>query len=409
MSVIASFLRALFAGSAVAVSIFVPVLAQSSLEQSRPRTITNSAQALSSEPDVQIGSSEAKEEAKKIYKSGVEYGNAGLFNQAAALFKRAIRLRPDYADAYRSLGLAYFDLKDWSQSVAALERALELNPKDKNARKQLDLSRAMIEAEGDETKQPTNPGTGDSSPASAASLTKLYRVGPGDVLAVKVGAATTDPLLITVDSHGILTRPNFAESVKVNGLTVDDISAQLEKALMHGSTNRVPVSVEIHEYVSHVIMVGGLVKEPGPKILRREAIPLYVVITDAQTLPEAERVIVMRHESNQTFTIDLTQPSEMNLLVRPGDVVTLQANPKEFFYMSGEVKTPGEHLFRRGLTLTQAIMIGGGLVGKPKEVHIARNDAGGFLVVTRYQLKDIESGKVQDPLVQAGDRITISN
>ena len=409
MSVLASFLRALFAGSAVAVSIFVPVLAQSSLEQSRPRTITNSAQALSSEPDVQIGSSEAKEEAKKIYKSGVEYGNAGLFSQAAALFKRAIRLRPDYADAYRSLGHVYFDLKDWSQSVAALERALELNPKDKNARKQLDLSRAMIEAESDETKQPTNPRTSDSSPASAASLTKLYRVGPGDVLAVKVGAATTDSLLITVDSRGILTHPNFAESVKVNGLTVDDISAQLEKALTHGSTNRVSVSVDVHEYVSHVIMVGGLVKEPGPKILRREAIPLSVVITDAQPLPEAERVIVMRHESNQTFTIDLTQPSEMNLLVRPGDVVTLQANPKEFFYVSGEVKTPGEHLFRRGLTLTQAIMIGGGLVGKPKEAHIARNDAGGFLVVTRYQLKDIESGKVQDPLVQAGDRITISN
>ena len=132
MSVIASFLRALFAGSAVAVSIFVPVLAQSSLGQSRPRTITNSAQALSSEPDVQIGSSEAKEEAKKIYKSGVEYGNAGLFNQAAALFKRAIQLRPDYADAYRSLGLAYFDLKDWSQSVAEIvvEALAQADPTD---------------------------------------------------------------------------------------------------------------------------------------------------------------------------------------------------------------------------------------------------------------------------------------
>ena len=409
MSVIAPVLRALFAGSAVAVSVCVPVFTQSSLQQSRPRTITSSTQALSSEPDVQIGSSEAKEEAKKVYKSAVEYGNAGLFSQAAELFKRAIRLRPDYADAYRSLGHAYFDLKDWNQSVAALERALELNPKDKNARKQLDLSRAMIEAEKDSGKQPKNTGTGDNSPTSAASLTKLYRVGPGDVLAVKVGAATTDPLLMTVDSRGILTHPNLAESVKVNGLTVDDISTQLEKALKHGSTSGVPVSVDVHEYVSHVIIVGGLVKEPGPKILRREAIPLSVVVTDAQPLPEAERVIVMRHESNQTFTIDLAQPSEMNVLVRPSDVVTLQANPKEFFYVSGEIKTPGEHLFRRGLTLTQAIMIGGGLVGQPKEAQIARNDAGGFLVVTRYQLKDIESGKVQDPLVQPGDRITISN
>src|SRR5262245_24232313 len=191
-------LRALFVGLVAAVS--VPALAQSSLEQSRPRTIKNSAEALSSEPGIPIGSSEAKEEAKKAYRTGVDYGNAGLFSQAAELFKRAIQLRPDYADAYRSLGHAYFDLKDWNQSVAALERALELNPKDKNARKQLDLSRAMIEAEGGETKQPNTPGTGESSPASEGSLTKLYRVGAGDILAVKIGTATLDPQLITVDS-----------------------------------------------------------------------------------------------------------------------------------------------------------------------------------------------------------------
>jgi protein involved in polysaccharide export with SLBB domain len=353
-----------------------------------------------------VGSSEAKEEAKKIYKTAVVYGNAGLFSQAAELFKRAIRLRPDYADAYRSLGHAYYDLKDWNLSVAALERALELNPKDKNARQQLDLSRAMIEAERDGTKQPKNTET--DKPVSETSLTKLYRIGPGDVLSVKVG--TTDPVLLTVSSRGILTHPNLTESVKVTGLTIDDISTQLETALQRGSAGKgVEVSVDVHEYVSHVIMVGGLVKEPGPKILRREAIPLSVVVTDAQPLPEAERVIVMRHESNETFTIDLAQPSEMNLLVRPSDVVTLQANPKEFFYVSGEVGTPGEHVFRRGLTLTQALIVSGGLVGKPKEARIGRNDAGGFLVVTRYQLKEIESGKVQDPLIQPGDRITVSN
>ena len=38
---------------------------------------------------------------------------------------------------------------------------------------------------------------------------------------------------------------------------------------------------------SHTILVSGLVKEPGPRIIKREAIPLYVVVADAQTLPEA--------------------------------------------------------------------------------------------------------------------------
>jgi protein involved in polysaccharide export with SLBB domain len=388
------------------VLFLLPTFAQSPNDQSRPRTIKSSAQALSSEPELSSGPSDPKEEAKKIYKMGVVYGNAALFSQAAELFERAIRLRPDYADAYRSLGHAYYDLKEWNKSVAALERALELNPKDKNARQQLDLSRAMVEAERAGKKAPKNSET--DKPDSETSLTKLYRIGPGDVLSVKVGL--TDPILLTVNSLGILTYPSLSESIKVTGLTIDEITTQLETALKRGSiSNKVAVSVEVHEYVSHVIMVGGLVKEPGPKILRREAIPLAAVVTAAQPLPEAERVVIVRHESDQTFTIDLDQPSQMNLLVRPSDVVTLQTNAKEFFYVSGEVASPGEHMFRRGLTLTQALMVSGGLVGKAKEVRIGRNDAGGFLVVTRYHLKDIESGKVQDPLVQSGDRITVSN
>jgi protein involved in polysaccharide export with SLBB domain len=400
-----SSIRALFRGSLIVVFLVVPIFAQSPSDQSRPRTITRPAQALSSGPPIPAGSSEAKEEAKKIYKSGVIYSNAGLFSQAAELFKRAILLRTDYADAYRSLGHAYYELKDWDQSVAALERALELNPKDKNAREQLGLSRAMVQAKRNETKQPKS--SEDAKHVSEISLTKLYLVGPGDVLSVKVG--TTDPILLSVNSSGTLTYPNLPESIKVDGHTIDDISAQLEKGLLDSVGKRGPVSVDVHEYVSHVIMVGGLVKESGPKILRREAIPLSVIVTDAQPLPAAERAIVMRNEPNQTFTIDLAQPSEMNLLVRARDVITLQTNPKEFFYVSGAVLTPGEHVLRSGLTLTQALIVSGGLVGKPKEARIGRNDAGGFMVVTRYQLKDIESGKVQDPLVQPGDRIMVSN
>jgi protein involved in polysaccharide export with SLBB domain len=97
----------------------------------------------------------------------------------------------------------------------------------------------------------------------------------------------------------------------------------------------------------------------------------------------------------------------MNLLVRPGDVITLQPNPAQFFYVGGEVKSPGEKTFRRGLTLTQAIIAAGGLTGNSKEARLARDNGKGFLVVNRYKLRDIDSGKVPDPAIQPGDRITI--
>ena len=97
----------------------------------------------------------------------------------------------------------------------------------------------------------------------------------------------------------------------------------------------------------------------------------------------------------------------MNLLVRPGDVITLLPNVTQFVYIGGEVKLPGEKTYRRGLTLTQALIAAGGVTSKAKEASIARDDGKGYLAVTRYKLKEIESGKAQDPLVKAGDRITI--
>jgi protein involved in polysaccharide export with SLBB domain len=414
-----SILRTLLLGSAITVFAATPIFARLSNQQTRPRTLTDSSEQLADESALPVGSSEAKAEAKKVYKAGVEYGNAGLFSQAVELFRRAIKLRPDYADAYRSLGHAYFDLKDWDKSVQSLERALELNPKDKDARKQLDLSRSMAEQE---RKEPTKAADSISSShvnstsatttgaANESSLTKLYRVGPGDVLNVHSGdGVATESTAVTVTSGGLLEHPKLSEPLKVAGLTVEDIAASLESALkLRAPTNSAKISIEVQDYVSHVIMVSGLVKEPGPKIIRREAIPLSVVVADAQPLPEAERAIVVRNETGQTFTVDLAS-ADMNLFVHPADVITLQPNATQFFYVSGEVKAPGEKVFRRGLTLTQAIITAGGAIGIPKEVRVGRDDGKGFLVVTRYQLKDIEMGKVQDPLIQPGDRITVIN
>jgi polysaccharide export outer membrane protein len=193
----------------------------------------------------------------------------------------------------------------------------------------------------------------------------------------------------------------LAEPMQASGLTMDEIGSKFESELKRRAVVENPkVSVGIRDYASHTILVSGLVKDSGTKILRREAIPLYVVVADAQPLPEAARVTVLRNERNATFEIDLTQTKDMSLLVRPGDVI-------KFVYVSGEVKLPGEKTFRRGLTLTQAIIAAGGVTPKAKEARLGRDNGEGFLVVTRYKLKDIESGKVQDPVVKPGDRITI--
>ncbi|MGH9963057.1 MAG: polysaccharide biosynthesis/export family protein, partial [Pyrinomonadaceae bacterium] len=245
--------------------------------------------------------------------------------------------------------------------------------------------------------------------ANEMALVKIYRVGPGDVLDVRVNeAASQQSTLFTITPSGLLEHPILTEALNVSGLTIEEISARIEgelkrRALMDNPT----VQVGVRDYVSHTILVSGLVKDSGTKILRREAIPLYVVVADAQPLPEATRASIVRNESNQTYEVDLAHSADMNLLIRPGDVITLHANVTQFVYVGGEVKLPGEKTYRRGLTLTQAMIAAGGVTRKSKEARIGRDNGRGFLVVTRFKLKDIESGKVPDPLVKPGDRIMI--
>ena len=405
--------------------------------------------------NARVGSSEAKAEAKRLYKEGVKYGLAKLFAQAAQMFELAVKLDPQHADAHFGLGHAYFDMQQWKNAIRGFQRAYELNPKDDQARDMLTLARTMAhqgptsaykprvepprkpesvqvsmtvnppapaaakpESSAD-TKQPDKPNAESTAAATEpikdnaaendSVLTKIYRVGPSDVLDIRINdSSAPQSTLFTITASGFLEHPLLAEPMQVRGLTVDEISARLESELKRRALIDNPkVSVGVRDYASHTILVSGLVKDSGTKILRREAIPLYVVVADAQPLPEAARITVVRNESNETFEIELGHATEMNLLVRPGDVISLLPNVTQFVYIGGEVKMPGEKTYRRGLTLTQAIIAAGGLTPRAKEARLGRDDGKGFLVVTRYKLKEIESGKVPDPLVKPGDRITI--
>ncbi len=243
---------------------------------------------------------------------------------------------------------------------------------------------------------------------SAVELMQIYRVGLGDVLDVRLSKAPADrSTLFTISPHGVLEYPILAHPLKVAGLTVEEISGRIKTELKSLALDDTEVLVGVREYVSHTILVSGLVKNPGTKILRREAIPLYVVLADAQPMPEAGRATIVSKEMSEPTIVEMSDAKVPNLVVRPGDVINVQATPEQFLYIAGDVKAPGEKPFRRGLTLTQAILAAGGLSRNSKEVKVARESTNGRLVVARYKLEDINSGRLPDPLIQPGDRITV--
>jgi protein involved in polysaccharide export with SLBB domain len=379
---------------------------------------TNYTDSLRGTAPERVVSPEARSEAKRLYKDGVKYGLAGLYSQAAQIFELAVKLDPHNADAHFALGHAYFDLKQWKKAVWSFERAVELNPKDQETIDFLSLARTMAHGGAEPPKsrpqtqaepvvlqvavnaKPAPPSEKtETSPdetnevkevdaaAKETALTKIYRVGPGDVLDIRINdSASPQSTLFTVTPSGFLEHPMLAEPLQARGLTTDEISAKFEEDLKRRALVENPkVFVGVRDYASHTILVSGLVKDSGTKILRREAIPLYVVVADAQPLPEAARVTVLRNESSETFDVDLSETAELSLLVRPGDVITLLPNETQFIYVGGEVKQPGEKTYRRNLTLTQAIIAAGGVTPRSKEARLGRDDGKGFLVVTRYK------------------------
>lgn len=261
------------------------------------------------------------------------------------------------------------------------------------------------------TADKTAPTGGEETAAAGGqALTNLYKIGIGDVLDVRLlNAATRESTLFSVMAGGLLEYPLAGEPVAVAGFTTDEIAELLTSKVKVYENPKIVVSVR--EYASHNVIVTGLVNDPGTKVLRREAMPLYVVLAEAQPRPEAGSALIMR-AGGKSLKVNLTDANAMTTLVLPGDVITLAAPPPaqpQFFYIGGQINSPGQKDFHAGMTLTQAVLASGGTTRfAGSKIKVSRQGPDGRLVTTEFNLKQIESGKIPDPALQPGDRLDVS-
>lgn len=258
-----------------------------------------------------------------------------------------------------------------------------------------------------------NTERGAAKPASTASetaATQIYRVGIRDVLDIQldqvVGKSST---LFTVQPGGMLEYPLAGAPFSVHGMTTSEIATILRQRIK--IFDNPTIAVKVRDYASHTVNVSGFVAAPGTKILRREAVPLYAVLSEALAMPEAVRATISR-QGRYPIAIDLKDPAQAATLVVPGDIIKVAgpvAGPTEFFFVSGEIASPGQKPFHSGLTLTQAIIASGGTTSKAgAKIKLSRQTAGGRLQTEEYNLKKIQAGKTPDPDLQNGDRIEVT-
>lgn len=249
---------------------------------------------------------------------------------------------------------------------------------------------------------------------SAANLpapaTTIYRLGVGDVLDIQLlNSPIRESTLYSVLAGGLLEYPLAGDAIRVQGLTTDEISSILTSKIK--IYEKPQLSISVREYASHNVIITGLVRDPGTKSLRREAVPLFVVLVEAQPRPEAARAIILR-PGGPAQSIDISDTAATSVLIYPNDVIrlvaALPAKPL-YFYIIGSVASPGQRNFSPAMTLTQSIFAAGGATQSAgKKVKIMRQGEDGLLITTEYNLKRIEEGKDPDPQIEAGDRIEVS-
>lgn len=398
------------------------------------------------------------EDPQTHYMLGMAYSQSKAYRESFESFKRAVRFWPDWPQANFRLGVIAYVLGKNSESVKAYNHLLKLESPLADSLSRIikgdnqatlaeggtasDWSRIESEVVRAETPAKENPSEKRGSirvpstnaeskvvPASLSSsitgtqpvatdssahtedpavLTNIYRVGVGDVLDIRVlNSSTTRSTLYTVIDGGLIDMAIAGGPIAVGGLTTDVIQALIAAELKRRAIEEgARVSVGVRQYASHSVIITGLVSNPGTKFLRREAIPLYVLMAEAQARLDAGRVMIMRSGS-PGVTMDLSDPAVLNFLIKPGDMITVTSRPQEFYYIAGRITYPGQKLFQPGVTLVQAILAAGGVTRDGGKIEISREGQDRKLATTTFKLKEIKSGKIQDPRLQPGDRIEV--
>ena len=357
------------------------------------------------------------------YMLGMTYAKSRAYKDSFEAFKRAAKLKSEWPEAQFRLGVIAYVLGRKNQSVEAYNKLLKLDTElagtlfriIKQDNNQPGTAENIEAALSTNTKTANSAITikpikaGATSTGEDTALSSIYRVGVGDVLDIRLlNTSTPRSTLYTVIDGGLIDLTVAGGPIAVAGLTTDEIQSRIASELRRRAVEEnARVSVGVRHYASHSVTITGLVNHPGAKFLRREAVPLYVIMAEAQARLDAGRVTIMRTGA-PNITLDFGDQAALNLMVKHGDIISVTARPQEYYYIGGRINYPGQKVYQPGITLVQAILAAGGLRGdSDSQIELSREGSDGRLATSTFKLKEIKRGKIQDPRLQPGDRIEV--
>lgn len=232
-----------------------------------------------------------------------------------------------------------------------------------------------------------------------------YLVGPGDLLSVSVYRAADLGGLMRVNSDGKITVPGVGQ-ITVVDKTASQVADTIANALKAGGILLDPnVNVLVTEVRAHLVQVLGQVARPGSIPLDHANMSLTEVLAAAGAVFGTGSGVVTALDPSGTrerFLLAELISGQRDRPARSGEVLIIQS--AAVFYISGEVGRAGSFNLERGLTVGQALALGGGITstGLRSKVKLTRKLADGTTRV--FERVDDNMAVEPDDLIMVGRR-----
>jgi polysaccharide export outer membrane protein len=261
------------------------------------------------------------------------------------------------------------------------------------------------------------PAPLSSQQAPAQAIASEASIGARDVIEIRVVQDQALNLRVTVSDDGTITMPPLGKVV-VSGLTLPQIEQRIKSMLEARYLNKADVTVDLLEAGSKPISVIGAVTHPG-RINVTGNITLIQALTQAGGLATGygKTVYVLRSAPNgltDQIAIDIDDlmvngNPDLNLPLRPNDVVNIPVDTMINIYVLGEVMRPGKVQFRRSQSpmLLQALADAGGPTDRAAARCVIKRKVNGKEQNIMVDYKKILNGKAPDVSLQDDDTIYV--
>jgi polysaccharide biosynthesis/export protein len=289
---------------------------------------------------------------------------------------------------------------------------------------------------------PTQPG-GRGSSAVLVSPEEDYRIGPNDVIDVRVENMPELTQAFRVTASGTFLMP-YIGRVNAAKKTTEELAQMIADSLRGDYLKDPRVSVSIKEFNSRSFFIQGSVRSPGvfqiegrptmlelltlaggltekhganAYIIRRIKAPAQQVPetnvaagSGGTTEPEPSPEGAPKYELKSANINGLLKGRfEEDVLLEPGDIINIPVS--DVFFVAGEVNAPGSFSLKEGTTVQQAISLAQGTNYKAALGRgiIFRENSSGKREEVHIDIGAIMSGKKEDIAIVANDIIMVPN